>query len=447
MKKPQEPPTFAHLLAECGAERVGEILLSLPVEGLPDAYMHWDEVRRRTPPAGLSTREWWLALKLKRSGQLKSIPLTDVRGQPFRYALPEKVLELLHPVDREACGRIEFSEEVTNPHLRDRYIVSSLMEEAINSSQLEGASTTRRVAKDMLRSGRSPADDSERMIVNNYRVIQEIRRVQRERLTPELVKELHRIATEGTLRNAAYEGHLRRSNDVVVADIEDPVVHQPPPFDQLDERLSKMCAFANQETPGQYIPPVVRAILLHFWLAYDHPFEDGNGRTARALFYWSMLNQGYWLFEFLSISRLIKQAPSKYARSYLYVETDENDATYFLLHQLDVINRALGELRGYLSRKTMELRQTERRLRSVPGLNHRQLALLGHALKHPEVEYSFASHATSHDVVYQTARTDLLELASLGLLVRIKRGKAFVFLPDQGLSERVEELSRRSQSY
>lgn len=52
---------------------------------------------------------------------------------------------------------------------------------------------------------------------------------------------------------------------------------------------------------------------LHFMLGYEHPFVDGNGRVARAMFDWAMLRNGYWLFEFISVSRIIRQAPAKYA--------------------------------------------------------------------------------------------------------------------------------------
>ena len=56
-------------------------------------------------------------------------------------------------------------EVVTSDRLAgQRYLVNSLMEEAIRSSQLEGATTTRRVAKELLRSGREPKDRGERMI-------------------------------------------------------------------------------------------------------------------------------------------------------------------------------------------------------------------------------------------------------------------------------------------
>jgi len=57
--------------------------------------------------------------------------------------------------------------------------------------------------------------------------------------------------------------------------------------------MEAMCAFVNGRDTEPFIHPAIRAMILHFWLAYDHPFVDGNGRTARALFYWAMLRPGH----------------------------------------------------------------------------------------------------------------------------------------------------------
>lgn len=185
--------------------------------------------------------------------------------------------------------------------------------------------------------------------------------------------------------------------------------------------------------------PVVRAILLHLWLAYDHPFEDGNGRTARALFYREMLANGYWLFEYVSISRLLLRAPAEYGRSFLYTETDNFDATYFLLYHLRILRRAIEELQDYLVRKMTELRETSSLLRRT-DLNHRQIALLSNALRHDEASYSVHSHAESHRVTRQSARTDLLELEERGLLQRVIVGRRFIFYPSRDLRRRLGTL-------
>lgn len=324
-----------------------------------------------------------------------------------------------------------------------RFLVNSLMEEAIRSSQLEGATTSRVIAKELLRSGREPKDRSERMIANNYRALQFMREEMGETLSPESILELHRILTEGTLDDPSAAGRLQQPGEkrVAVFDRDDgEPIHRPPPAEQLPERMRLLCEFANEGEEGeQFVYPVVRAILLHFWLAYDHPFEDGNGRTARILFFWLMQRRGYWLAEYLPISRLIRKAPAQYARAFMETETDGGDTTYFLIHQLKVIERSLEDLHLYLQRKISEVRKVELLLHGDDELNGRQLALLTDAVRHPDGLYSFDSHSTSHRVSRETARSDLKQLVDRGLLVQRRRSRMYVFEPAPDIEERLKE--------
>lgn len=65
---------------------------------------------------------------------------------------------------------------------------------------------------------------------------------------------------------------------------------------------------------------------------------------------------------------------------------------------------------------------------------------IGHALRHPGFEYTVQSHRTSHRVVTNTARADLIDLAELGLLVKTKRGRKLVFIAPRDLEVRIQEL-------
>ena len=449
MKRPLAPPPLEKLL-ERHKQRLPDVLglgRQLTVGG---HYIHWDQLRRKTPrPADLSAGEWWTGIRLARFSQSRPLPLEDTRGRPFLYMLPDRVLEALHRIDSGASGRIGVAEAVTNPATRDQFIVSSLIREAITSSQLEGASTTRAAAARMIRAGRRPRNRSERMILNNYRAMREVREMKDQPLTVEAVLALHRAVTDGTLDDPAAAGRLQLPGEdrVEVCDAQGQVLHRPPPADQLPERLRAMVRFANAENEAErphgnpFVHPVIRAIMLHFWLAYDHPFADGNGRTARALFYWAMLRRGYWMFEFLSISRFLKAAPVQYAQAFLYTETDASDATYFIVHQVDVILRALDTLDRYLQSKAAQASRIDRQLRNRTDLNHRQLALLAHAIRHPDWEYTTRSHMTSHDVVYATARADLFRLAELNLLDRQRRGRKLnVFRVPPDLEARIRGL-------
>lgn len=449
MKIPQTPPALQAVLADLEAADLERMLFRMePTQG--GRYLHWDELRHREPPAGLTREQWWVGVKMARRGMMKGLPLRDKHARPFVFTIPDAVQRGLHEIDRQAAGKVAMPEEAVSDDDRDRYLVSSLIEEAITSSQLEGAATTREEAKNMLRSGRTPRDRSERMILNNYQVMELIRGLKDEPFTPERILELHRIVTEGTLDDPGAAGRFRRPEEQVsVMDAtHTTVLHEPPDAESLPERLQCLCDFANRdETAQPFVHPVIRAILVHFMLGYDHPFVDGNGRTARALFYWSMARAGYWLMEYLSISRLIKQAPAKYARAYLHTETDDNDATYFLLHQLEIIQRAIQHLEIYLARKIDERRSAERLLFHSPvladSLNNRQIALLSHALRHVGHGYTVESHKRSHRITTQTARTDLLKLEELGLVDKRKRGRAFVFYAPHNLHERIEMFGRK----
>ena len=355
--------------------------------------------------------------------------------------------KLLHEIDIHGGGELKASAQVANPNTRETYRINSLIEEAITSSQLEGAATTRKVAKEMLREKRAPRDRSERMIANNYYAMEHINETAKEDPTPNLILELQRMLTINTLDNENAVGNWRVTDDVYVGDDRDAtVIHVPPAHKEIPSRMENLCEFANESDTKEFLHPVIRAVVLHFLLAYDHPFEDGNGRTARALFYWSMLRQGYWTMEYVSISRILKDAPARYTRSYLYTETDNNDVTYFILHQLKVIIRAIEELLEYLRKKSDEHREFDNLVRnstSLQGkLNHRQISALNRALKNPDAVFTVATHKGSHNVTYDTARTDLLKLAALGLLDKMVSGRAFIFLPAENPRTKLKFFGR-----
>ena len=426
MKRPSAPAPLDTLL-ERHRDRLPVVFAHGFRPVVDGRYLHWDKLRRLVPPAGLTREEWWTGVRLSRFGLSHPLPLHDVRGRPFTFMLPDRVQEGLHRIDSRAHGRIGIGDEVVSRETRDRFIMDSLIREAITSSQLEGAATTRAVATRMLRTGRRPRTRDERMILNNYRALQAVREMKNEPLTVAAVLALHETVTRDTLADPDAAGRPQRPADerVTVVDARGGLVlHRPPPAESLPARMEAMVRFAEEGlADGAFLHPVVQAVVLHFWLAYDHPFDDGNGRTARALFYWALLRRGYWMFEFVSISRFLKDAPAQYARAFLETETDANDLTYFVAHQIDVIRRALDALDLYVAEKVEQVRRVEGMLRRSSGLNHRQLALLAHALRHAGAEYTVRSHGTSHGVAYATARADLFRLAELGWLDHRRVGR------------------------
>ena len=444
MKLPVPPPRLGDLFNRHGAA-IGRILALRLRPEVKGRYEHWDHLRHLTPPHELDPEQWWLGIKLARSALKKELPIRDKAGAAFSVALSDSIQRRLFLVARDAAGALQGADAIPSAAMQERYLIRSLIEEAMTSSQLEGAATTTSVAKEMLRSGRPPRDHGERMIANNYAAMSGLKRWLREPLTPSIVFEIHRMLTDGTLRNADEAGRFRTdAEQIAVLDhATGTVLHVPPDASELPLRLQMLCDFANQEDDGEnFIHPVVRAILVHFMIGYDHPFVDGYGRTARALFYWSMLRSGFWMTEYISISSILRKAPAQYVLSYLHTECDDSDTSYFVAHQLDVLLQAIDGVHGYIARKQRAHLAVETLLK--PGsklarqLNHRQRAILLNALKHPGKAFTIAVHKRTHDIAYDTARSDLVGLVEAKLMRQHKEGKAHAFVAVPGLSSRLD---------
>lgn len=432
MKIPATPPSRDHAFALLrNPERFIAVASTVQSPTVSGNYIHWDKLRFHTPPKGLRHEEWWAGLRLQRKGQ--PVSLRDKDGHPFSFNLVDPLPEHLHEIDFMTGGIIQMPSQVTNPNTRNTYLVRSLVEEAFTSSQLEGAASTREIAKELIRGQRPPRSRGERMILNNYLTMQKIVELKENILSKAFVFNIHQMITEDALDDPSVVGRFRRPDEHrVVGDDEGTIFHDPPQSDQLEERMEAMCEFANSTGSEPFIHPFIRSMILHFWLAYDHPFIDGNGRTARALFYWSMLKHRYWLFEFISISHAIIKSPISYGRSFLYSETDSNDLTYFLIYHSKVVRRAIRDLIEYIKGRSGRLQRLEAQLRGTVALNYRQRELIRHAFQHPGQIYSVASHGRSHKVSRQTASNDLLNLVARGLLKKVKGGRAdfFVAVPD-----------------
>ena len=442
MKTPPKPPNHLKIWQEIVSDKDKLAAIGSLVRLNNAPYDHWDKARFREPIKPFSAQEMWTLTKLNRKYAQKPLPFDDKIGGTFTYVPSGSFQRALHEIDSYSRGLFGMPGGAATSEGRDVYLQKSLIEEPFSSSALEGAATTREIARKMIEDARPPKTLDEHMVLNNYEAMNFVREHRNDPLTPAMIFEIHRILTKDTLQRPEKVGVFRAGDDDVrVVDANtDETLHQPPKASELPVRLERLCAFANSSSDEEFLHPVIRAIILHFMLAYDHPFWDGNGRCARALFYWCVLKHGYWLLEYVSISSVIRRAPVKYGTAFLYTETDEGDVTYFIDHQLEVIEKSIADLQEYLVKKTKELRDLGTTLGILESqLNRRQLQLIQQALRQPSIRYVIADHAQLQRVSYLTARSDLEALAKMGLLKKTKDGVKSVFLVPVNLRERLDK--------
>lgn len=388
------------------------------VEKININFEYWDTVKYKKCPPNCTPTDLWTYVKAAR---IKSA-ITVWEKYGVSLSLTNNMQKKCHEIDMNWGGSWG-TDATIDSKTKEQYLVSSLMEEAIYSSMMEGASTTRKVAKEMLRKKVAPKDKSQQMIHNNYQTIQFIIAHKNEPLTEDLLLHIHRLMTENTMLSPDDAGRFRTNNDVVVENgITHETVHTPPSYDEIPQFINDLCLFFNQNDDKQFIHPIIRGIIIHFMISYIHPFADGNGRTARAMFYWYMLRKGYWLTEYLSISRVIAKSKKSYEKAFLYAEADQMDIGYFVAYNLRVLEQSFQQLQNYIKRKQSE-KNDALILMQIGDINERQAQIIKHFDNSPNAMLTIKDIQTKFMISPTTAKADVTRLVKRGILAEIALNK------------------------
>ena len=425
------PKVEMHELLESLATPLNEDIASV-VDRINEEYEYWDTIKYKRCPKGCSAKNLWTHVKASRTkSAIRVWPKYNIV-----LGLTNHMQRMCHEFDMNFGGACGTSSIIPNDS-KEHYLVSSLMEEAIFSSQMEGAATTRQAAKEMLRKRMTPKDKSQQMIANNYQTIQFVVQHQDTPLTVELLQHIHHLMTENTLENPEDAGRFRTNDEVVVENgITHEIVHRPPSHTEIPSFVNDLCTFFNEKQSQVFIHPIIRGIIIHFMIAYMHPFVDGNGRTARALFYWYMLKQKYWLMEYLSVSKVIAKSKKSYEKSFLYTEADNNDMGYFVAYNLRMLALSFKQLQDYLKRKQEE-RKAANAFLQLGDLNARQAQIIKMFVDNPKEVITVKDIQSRFLISATTAKGDIMGLLARGLIDefafnKVKRGYV--------RSERFEEI-------
>ena len=386
------------------------------LQKIQDEYLFWDRIKNKAKDC--QPLELWSAIKLDRYLKSKKV---NFHSYNFHFVITDYIQKSLHQFDMHIGGTLGSNIGISETD-KTKFIISSIMEEAISSSQMEGAITTRKKAKEMIQQEKKPKNKSEQMILNNFITMKYIVQNKNEDLTIDNLLYIHKLITNNTLEDVEDEGKFRDNDDVhVINYTKSEIVHTPPLCSDLNSLIKDLCIFFNRDR-DEFIHPLIKGCIIHFMIGWIHPFTDGNGRTARAVFYWFMLKKGYWLTEYLSISRIIKDTKIQYEKAYLYTEIDENDLTYFISYHIKTMEKAFVALKDYINHKQKEVFQAAKFMK-IPGVNERMAQILKIIHEDPDRILNTKEMESRFSVSNYTARTDLKSLVELGFLEIIQVNK------------------------
>jgi len=412
----EKTPSYKKTKQEDTISLMVEIQTNGILKNIQDEYLYWDKIKYKSK--NNSPEELWNAVKLHRI--LKSSKV-HFGKYAFSFVITDFMQRALHQFDMHIGGTLGSNIGIAETD-KTKFIISSLIEESISSSQIEGANTTRKKAKEMIQLEKKPKSKSEIMIMNNFITMKHIVQNKKKDLTPENILYVHKLISSQTLDDPKDEGKFRDNDEVHVVDYtKGEIVHNPPPKEELENLIEELCNFFNNDAKD-FIHPIVKACIIHFMIGWIHPFTDGNGRTARALFYWYMLKKGYWLTEYLSISRIIQDTKNQYEKAYLYTESDDNDLSYFITYHIKTMEKAYDALKVYINRKQKEVIQAAKFMK-IPHINERTAQVLKILNDDPDRIFNTKEIESRFNISNFTARSDLKTLVKLGFLEAIQVNK------------------------
>lgn len=366
----------------------------------------------------------WNDILISRKHRGYQLSLRDLKGSNFWYMMPPFAEKLVHDLSFVAKHKLE---ELTTKEIFKKLLIEDMMfEEAFYSSVIEGAFTTKKRAKEVVKS-KEPKDNSEQMILNNYSALVFILENIERPLDEKIFLEIFKIVTRNTLEDDEITEKYRDGPVYVTDPSKTEPIYVPPDAVKVQLMMDDLFIFINTENESEFIHPIIKAFIIHFYIGYVHPFFDGNGRVSRAFSYMYLLKQGYDFFRFFSISSMINEHRKKYYKSFIDSEDNGCDLTYFIIAHLQI---SLDSIKKVLDRLIDEFQSQllqEKLQKEGIMLSKRQKKFIRFIEKKDNNLVTIDDYRKKNNISYETARKDLMGLEQIGLFRKVKKGNKNIF--------------------
>lgn len=303
--------------------------------------------------------------------------------------------------------------------------IRAATEEIIASSAIENIDFSRDSVRNILK-GLAPTDEVENRILGQKKGIEFISDTSN-KITEENIHTLY-MTTIGqflTGDERLLEERLYRHDTVFV--MSDHVEHSGIDHRKLPEYMGRLVEFINADDG---MNDLVKAAIIHFYIAYLHPYFDGNGRMARLMHLWFLVQKGYRSAMFIPMSGHIERSRSAYYAAYTAVEDNMKfsgtlDLTPFIMYfaenvysrlrQDSVSDNVLEKYKTALDKGIVTEKETELWRYVLSGYGTSEFST-----KQLEKDFGKAAYATIRTFVLKFKALGLLEASQYGNRVKYR---------------------------
>lgn len=296
-------------------------------------YLPWS-LFHRIIPLNMNAKRLWAVEQHIRQASAIRLNYSSEAGQQFHFNMTPKLQAFCHRFDMvcNAAAHKQFEMTCKN-HGFD--VEEFFLIEPAESARLSGASEDDcSIAYSVQEDDMGAMTPGERIVSNSLFLFQEaVTNSTRYPLSMGMLKKLNSLALD------ADKSKLREKE---MDNLAGNTLVMPPRVARIPDRIEQLCHLINNDSA--FVHPLVKAAILHFALLYEYAFEDGNGRVARAMFYWSLVRSGYPVADQLCISEHIKAHAKKMQEVFFTVVLHDFDLTYFLEFTVDALEHQLQSL-------------------------------------------------------------------------------------------------------
>lgn len=255
---------------------------------------------------------------------LRELPLEDFSGQKIVFA------ENLSELSQNAIKLLLKSESRF-------YGIKAAEEEIISTCAIENIDFSRDSVRNILK-GYAPKDEEENRILGIKKGIEFISDTNN-KITEENLHKLYMMSVGSflTAEDRLNDGSLYRHDGVFV--VGSSVEHTGADHKKVPEMMKALIEFINADDS---INDLIKAAIIHFCFSFIHPYFDGNGRTARLVHLWFLIQKGYQYALFIPFSQLIEKSRKEYYDAFTLIEENKRlsgriDVTPFILYFIENI--------------------------------------------------------------------------------------------------------------